>query len=124
MAKKDSQMVSIHYDERANKPTLSISGVYGGPNPDGTSVVAHVFADWGMVPSISQIPVNKQGVGDLSKEQTIKRGDINREIQATLIMPPEVALSIGGWLIQKAKAALDSRRPVEISKEGEIDAGS
>ena len=124
MAKKNSQVVSIHYDEKPNKPTLPVSGVYGGPNSDGTSVVAHVFADWGMVPSISQIPVNEQGVGDLSKEQTIKRGDINREIQATLIMPPEVALSIGGLLIQKAKAALDNRRPVEIRDEGETDAGS
>ena len=123
MAEKDSKLVTFHYDERANKPTLSVSGVYGGPNTDGTSVVAHVFADWGMVPSISQIPV-KDGVPDFAGEKTIKRGDINREIQATLIMAPEVALSIGGWLIQKAKAALENRRTVEIEHVGEKDAGS
>ena len=125
MRKIDGQdTASIHYDEHPDKRVLAVGGVYGGPNPEGTAVVAHVFSEWGMVPSIVEVPIDEHGRGDLSKEQAIKRGDINREIQATLVMPPEVAVSIGGWLIVHGKAALESRAPAQISDEGEADAGT
>ncbi|MDK1046341.1 MAG: hypothetical protein QGM45_11735 [Anaerolineales bacterium] len=115
---------SIHYEDCPGKRTFAVAGVYGGPNPQGTSVVAHLYAEWGMVPSIVEVPVDEHGRGDTSKESVIKRGDINREIQATLVIPPEVALSIGGFLIEKAKKALEIRATVEIIEDGGSDAGS
>ena len=119
MAKKNkSGQVSIHYEERPDKPTLTVSGAHGGITGDGQHVVAHVYAEWGMLPSLEQISIKPSGE---QESKIIKRGDVNREVQATLLMTPETALNFGKWLISKGMLAYNRRTeqgpPFEIEED-------
>ena len=105
--KKMRDHITIHYDERADKPTLAVAGAHGGLTAGGQHVVAHVYAEWGMIPSLEQIPISPSGEAGPSK--IIRRGDVNREVQASLVMTPEVAIGFGKWLIEKGMAAYELR---------------
>lgn len=120
MAETPPESVSIHYEERPNKPTLSMTGAQGGITVDGRNVVAHLYSEWGMIPTIEQIPIES---GKAGAPKTIRRGDVNREIQASLVMSPEAAMEFGRWLIGKALSAYDRRdqvdRPMPDKVEGD-----
>ncbi len=64
-----------------------------------------------MVPSIEQITADEQG--QLVDQQTIKRGDVIREVQATLVMTPETATSLGKWLLGHGKKAYEARQKLD-----------
>lgn len=102
--------VTIVYEEVSNKPTHAVNGAYGGPSPDGTTVIMHVYTEFGTVPSIEEYEVPASGVVNTSKGHKIKRADITRQVQATLMMTPESALSLGKFLTEKAKIALKTRQ--------------
>lgn len=106
---KDSETFTFLYQEPANKPTFAATGAYGGTSPDGKSVVAHLFVEYGTVPSLAEHSVGEGGVIDLQGGEVIKRSEVTREIQATLVLSPEAAQSLGKFLIEKAKAALKTR---------------
>lgn len=116
----EHQSVSIHFEERPDKRTHPVSGAWGGPTPDGATVVAHVYAEWGMVPSIQQLSVDSDGRLVPDEERLIKRGDASREIQATLVMTPESAVAFGKWLIERGVAAFNIRQknPPPIQEGG------
>jgi hypothetical protein len=46
----------------------------------------------------------------VSKANHIRRGDITRRIQATLVMSPEAAVNLGVGLQQNAQKALQARK--------------
>lgn len=101
--------VRVVYTERPDKPTVPVTGVYGGLSSEGSQVVAHLFLEFGTVPAA--IKHDLDDAGNL-KEQNIelaKRSDGTREIQATIVMSPEAALSIGRFLEEKARLALSLR---------------
>lgn len=122
MAKQRDRTPSIHYVDREGRQTLPVSGAYGGlGGHNGGSVIIHVYHDWGMVPSIEQVNILESG--QVGEPKYIKRGDVNREVQATLIMAPEAAISIGRWLVEKGVTAYRMRQqqepPVTIEEEGD-----
>lgn len=108
MAEATPDHVSIIFHERDGKPTIPVGGAWGGPNGQN-EVVAHVFIEHGAIPSIMTVDVDDQGRADFENANTIKRGDIIREVQATLVMSPEVAASFGRWLMEKAQLAIQNR---------------
>lgn len=114
--------VTVHFEDHPDRPTLAVSGAWGGSSPDGAQVVAHVYSEWGMLPSILQIPVDDEGVGHVKDQTAIRRGDVLREIQGTLVMSPEAAINIGQWLMGKGIAAYKKRgeRPPPFEEEGLI----
>lgn len=103
------ESLTIHYEEPARKPTLAVSGAYGGVSPDGGLVVAHLYTEWGMVPSFQEIARGEDGEFRGTDATLIKRGDILREVQATILLTPEQAMSIGKWLIEKGYRAREAR---------------
>ena len=107
---KDTTL-SFHFEDTPEKRALHVSGAYGGPVPDGSVVIAHVYVEMPMIPSLQQYPVAETG-GHLTQSgppQVIKRGDFTREVQATLILTPEVAISVGDWLREKGVRGLEAR---------------
>ena len=101
--------VRIVYTDRSDKPTVPATGVYGGLTSEGSQVVAHFFVEFGTIPSV--IKHNFDETGNL-REQNVelaKRSDGTREIQATVIMSPENALTVGLFLQEKARLALSLR---------------
>ena len=106
---KVGDTVEVYYERGDDRPILAVNGAYGGPTPDGVSITAHLYAEYMAVPSILSVEVKEGGLVDLSKADTIKRGDITREVVATLLMSPESALSLGKFLTNHGKAAIKSR---------------
>ncbi len=96
MEDRQPDTASIYYEDRVGKPTLAATGAFGGPSPDGHNVVVHLFVEHGMVPSIAEL--ERTGHGKYQQSREIKRGNIRREIQATLVLTPAAAVSIGHWL--------------------------
>ncbi|OGT95825.1 MAG: hypothetical protein A3I79_08405 [Gemmatimonadetes bacterium RIFCSPLOWO2_02_FULL_71_11] len=102
--------VSIVYEESEDRPSIPVGGAYGGPSPDGTLVVAHLYTEFGTIPAMEEHDQEEDGKVDLSKGHQIKRGDVTRKVLATLVLSPEVAERVGKWLVQKSKMAMDRRK--------------
>ena len=103
--------LAFSYERVANKPTIPATGALGGPSPDAKSVVAHLYVEHASVPTIITHPILEDGGIDLSPEheEKVARGDATREIQATLVLSPEAAISLGRWLVQHGEAARSRR---------------
>jgi len=100
-----NEVVAV-YKERPDKRTIAVSGAWGGPSPDGASVAVHLFTDWGTIPSM--IRFVPEG-GGLKEKEILRTSEITREIQVSLMMPPQVAQSVGKLMIEKAKIVLDAQ---------------
>ncbi len=102
--------ISIVYEEVENRPTIVATGAYGGPAPDGSVVVAHLFTDFGTIPSIEEYEVTEGGLVNLETGNRIKRGDVTRRVQATLVLSPESCIRLATFLQEKGRIALDARK--------------
>lgn len=105
------QKFTFVYEKASGKPTLPVTGAFGGPTGDGRAVVVHVFVEHVTVPSIVTHSVDENRNINLSELDSIKRGDVTREIQASLVMSPEHALDLGRFLLEKGTIALQHRVP-------------
>lgn len=103
------QTLSIVYEEPPSRPWIPVNGAIGGVSPDGSSVIANLYVEGGTLPALEDHEISVSGSVDLSKGNQIRRGDITRMIQATLVMAPEAAIRIGKWLAEKGQNALDNR---------------
>jgi hypothetical protein len=112
MAREKGQSLSFVYEEPPSRPVLPVQGAYGGPAPDGFSVVAHLYSEFATIPAREEVELTEEhrtkGDGTF-----IKRADATRLVVATLVMPPEAALRIGQWLINNASAAMQHRKANE-----------
>lgn len=104
------ESLSIVYEEPPNKPTYAVTGAYGGTSPDGTAVVVHLYTEFGTIPSIEEHDVQADGSVDTRKGHRIKRADITRQVQATIVMSPESAMSLSIFLKEKAEIGLKARK--------------
>ena len=107
--KPDKGSLTIVYEEQEPRPTLPVSGAYGGYLPDGATIVAHVYTEFGTIPAMSEHEIEEGGMVNLSKGNLIKRGDVTRKVLATLVLSPESASIVGKWLVEKAQGALEIR---------------
>lgn len=106
----EEKTVSIVFTSRPDRASIPATGAFGGPTPDGNAIVAHLYVEHGTVPNVMTHRIDTQGRVDFSSGDPVKRGDVTREIQATLLMSPEHALSFGSWLVQHAQNALSRRK--------------
>jgi hypothetical protein len=113
MPDKKANSFTIHYQERADKPTIPLTGAYGGSTPDGNAVVFHVYVDHLTVPSHVTHPVDGSGNVRLSAGSEVKRSELTREIQATLVMAPEAAAALGDFLVKQAALAAAMRKKLK-----------
>ena len=106
---KKPDSLTIVYEEGQNKPMYAVTGAYGGTSPDGRMVIVHVYTDYGTLPSIEEHDVAEDGSVDLKKGHTIRRADVTRQVQATLVMSPEAAIDLSKFLQERAKKAMVAR---------------
>lgn len=105
----EPKTLSFVYKEVRDKPSIPATGAWGGPTPDGSAVVVHLYVEYGAVPSVMTFDVEAGGRVDLNKGEAVTRGDATREVLATLVLAPENAASIGQFLIDKAALAAQTR---------------
>ncbi len=101
---------TIVYEEQEPRPTLPVSGAYGGTLYDGSLVVANVYTEFGTIPALEEHEVQEGGLVDLTKGHLIKRGDLTRKVLATLVLSPEAAEAFGKWFTEKAQEAFAIRK--------------
>ena len=98
--------------ETGKVPSYPVGGAYGGPTPDGTAVVAHFYIEYVATPYHLRYDKVKEGDTErvlLETEEKFASNDITRELQTTVFMTPEVAMTIGQWLVEKGQAAKNRR---------------
>lgn len=96
---------TIGFESLKDKPSYAVNGAWGGPTPDGSNVVAHVFLERYALPNYLTYDSEQDESGvriDTNSEQRVARADVTREVQATLVMTPESALRLSKWLEEKA----------------------
>lgn len=98
------------YEDAADVRTLTATGAHGGPTPDGASVVANLYVERASIPHHVTHQIDERGEVDLSETNNeVSRGELTREVQASLVMTPEHALQLGEWLQQNARQAMKQR---------------
>jgi hypothetical protein len=106
---EEKKTFSIVYESRKDKPVIAVTGAVGGSNSNTDTVVAHLYVEYASVPAISTHPVIDEKAVDMSAESAdeIKRGNITRDILATLVLSPANAVTIGEWLANHGRALLE-----------------
>jgi len=103
--------VTFVYEDADTVHTLAATGAHGGPTPDGASVVANLYVERSSIPHHVSHQINEDGQVDLSeRSEQVTRGELTREVQASLVMTPEHAMQLGQWLQQNARQAMQQRK--------------
>jgi len=98
--------ITFVYEDADTVPTITATGAHGGPSPDGASVVANLYVERSSIPH----HVSHQIDEDLSEHsEQVTRGELTREVQASLVMTPEHAMQLGRWLQRNARQAMEQR---------------
>lgn len=106
---EEKKELSLVIEKSKNAQTLPVTGVWGGPSPDGSNIISHFYVESHALPNVINIKADETGKFDPNHGQQIMRGDLTREIQSIFVMTPEVAISIGKWLIENGAMLKDSK---------------
>lgn len=99
----EQKKVSIVYEKNKSHVTAPITGIWGGLSPDRSHINASFFLDQVVIPNYQTVDVESDG-GKLNFKQVdnVSRGDLVREIFATLTFSPSTARAIARWLVERA----------------------
>ncbi len=93
-----SSKVTIFYEKNKDYRLLPVTGAFGGPTPSG-DILAEFFVERRTAPDKVVMEISGGTTTEISKE-----GERHiRELLIGLLIRPDVAYSIGVWLIEKAK---------------------
>lgn len=123
MAEKETSF-SYVYEEVPGRPVLPVQGAYGGPSPDGFSVVAHLYSEFVTVPAREEVQLDAEGRTVPNKQTYIRRADGTRLVSGTLVLSPEAAIRIGKWLYDHGRTAMGLRKANEPKEDTEGKEGS
>lgn len=98
----EKESFSVVTQESDERRTIPVSGAWGGPSPDGTQIVAHLYVEYPPVPSILTGDVEEGGRVNIEQARKVQRADVVREVMQTIVLTPHAARSLGQWLIGKA----------------------
>ncbi|PSQ75419.1 MAG: hypothetical protein BRD33_04180 [Bacteroidetes bacterium QH_6_63_17] len=102
--------ITFVYEDSDEVRTLTATGAHGGPTPDGASVVANLYVERASIPHHVSHQIDETGQVNLSeRSEQVTRGELTREVQASLVMTPEHAMQLGQWLQRNAKQAMEQR---------------
>lgn len=108
--KKPPKSISIVYEEVPDRPVIAVGGAFGGASPDGTSVIAHLYNEFGTIPTATKHEMAADGQVDLTKGIPASRADVTRHVGATLVLSPEAAIRLGNWLTKHGADATEHRK--------------
>jgi hypothetical protein len=101
---EERNSISVVYEKNKDAKTVPANGAFGGPAPDNSGVIVHLYLEYGSVPHSTDFPiVDGQVKMGPPYEESITRGNFTREVQTSVFMSAESAIAIGKWLIQKGE---------------------
>jgi hypothetical protein len=103
--------ITFVYEDTDEVRTIAATGAHGGPTPDGASVVANLYVERASIPHHVSHQIDERGEVDLSETSNqVSRGEVTREVQASLVMTPEHAMQLAQWLQENAEQAMRQRK--------------
>ncbi len=102
--------LSVVFEKNDDANTFPVTGAWGGPTPDGDSLVVHLYTEYQSTPNSIKANVEDDGSVNISEGQRITRGDVTREIQGTMVLSPKQAISLGQWLVKHGQNALNNNQ--------------
>lgn len=97
-----SNSITFHYQNSKYLRTIKVDGAWGGLSPR-SEIQMSVYSDLIPSPSFREFEIKEDGkLGKQKRGQFSKQGII-REVEATLIMTPEVAEAVAKWLLMKVE---------------------
>jgi hypothetical protein len=93
--------ITIKFTKARDYKIITANGVWGGVGPLG-DVIFDFYVEKLEVPDTQRIKVEP----NLPAEELERQGEMHvRESQAGIILRPDIAHTIGKWLVEKAKEA-------------------
>lgn len=105
MSEEKQKSFSFIFEKQDKAVTIPVTGAWGGIRSDGSNIIAHLFVEYASLPNIINAEIKEDNTIDPNKGERISRGDVTREVQTTVVLTPEAAVSIGEWLVKKGKEA-------------------
>lgn len=102
MKEKFDTTLDIEYQKATDYKLFPATGAWGGPTPQG-EILCNFFVEHTAIPKSVTLTINK---GVVQPGEASEPSRIVRELQTAVIMRPDIAKSIGEWLIRKAEEVL------------------
>ena len=99
MAKEE---IEVYYTKAEDYRMIPATGAWGGISPNG-EVVFSFYVEQKAVPEKMTLQVTEEGKA--AKEKSIGGDNFVREMQVGIVLRPDIAYSIGQFLIRHAKNA-------------------
>ena len=99
MAELKKKEVEVAFVKSNEFRTIAATGAWGGPNPQG-EIVCSFYVERQQFPDelvVETDPMTKKPIEKTKKQKLV------REMQVSVIMRPDIAKSIGEWLVNNAK---------------------
>jgi hypothetical protein len=108
-----SQKISIHFTKSGDYRVVAANGAWGGISPNG-DIIFDLFIEKTESPELLELEV--MGPGMINELNRVNQ-KIVREAQVGAVVRPDIAYSIGRWLIDKAReAGYNENQPVDPVK--------
>ena len=128
MAEPKPDELKIDFDEfkveivkEEDALALPVTGAMGGPAPDGSSIIMHLYYEHPTLPDATFHSINKEGLVNMKEANREERtSHVRRRILSTFLMSPSTAKKIGAWLIERSEMTKDIRVKLEsVNQEKE-----
>jgi hypothetical protein len=119
MDKKFEKKVSFEYIKATDYRVLPVSGVIGGPTAQG-DIVVNLYFERGPIPKKVIQGIDDTGNLIESNAKIEIKDSVIRDVIYGLALKPEVARSIGNWLVEQVDQ-LDSfkKNKVQLASKNE-----
>lgn len=123
MAERQKGTITFDYKLSPDFAVYAVSGAFGGLNTHG-EIVMTLYNERAAIPIRQTYNVGKDGSIDKRPVNVEKEKSLIRHVMFGVSMNPEVARSVGQWLIEKADAYenyLESEEWTELDLEATDD---
>ena len=104
MEKLQKKHVSIKYQKTTDYKIIPATGAYGGSTPQG-EVMCNFYVEYLAPPDLVKLEINP---ADGTSKESMKglNNSFIRELNVGVLMRPDIAKTIGKWLIEQANTTL------------------
>lgn len=105
MEQLQKKKVSIKYQKLSDFKIIPATGAHGGTTPQG-EILCNFYVEYLAPPDSLKLEINPADGTTKEIEKVVKDSYI-RELNVGVLMRPDIAKSIGEWLIDQANAVIE-----------------
>jgi len=92
--------INVRFAKSPDYKKFMATGVWGGPNPQG-DIFCNFFIEYPELPKSLKLEIDPKD-GSSKELERVTEKNIVREIQACVVIRPDIAKLVGQWLIDHA----------------------